>query len=221
MGGGIIMANKVTATRSSMIRIQAALKLARRGHDLLEQKRKILMGELMGRIKEVREIQDGMLSIFGEAYFSLQMANITMGIDNVEQIALLVPEENRFIVRLRSVMGIDIPEVDRITPNLSPVYSMGISVTGASSVLDDAYENARRVVALIARLAEIETSVYRLAVQLRKTLRRVNALEKVVIPRGENDIKFISAVLDENEREDLTRIKLSTGPQGLEGGWEQ
>jgi V/A-type H+-transporting ATPase subunit D len=198
-----------------MTRIQAALKLARRGHDLLEQKRKILMGELMGRIKEVREIQDSMLSIFGEAYFSLQMANITMGIDSVEQIALLVPEENRFIVRLRSVMGIDIPEVDRITPNLSPVYSMGGSATGASSVLDDAYVNARRVVALIARLAEIETSVYRLAVQIRKTLRRVNALEKVFIPRSENEVKLIAAVLDENEREDLTRIKLSTGSQAL------
>jgi V/A-type H+-transporting ATPase subunit D len=204
------MANKVTATRSNMTRIQAALKLARRGHDLLEQKRKILMAELMGRIKEVREVQNSMHSIFGEAYFSLQMANMTMGIDSVEQIALLVPEENRFIVRLRSVMGIDIPEVDRIAPNLSPVYSMGGSATGASSVLDNAYVNARRVVALIARLAEIEMSVYRLAVQIRKTLRRVNALEKVFIPRNENEVKLIAAALDENEREDLTRIKLST-----------
>ncbi|MDR1379486.1 MAG: V-type ATP synthase subunit D [Synergistaceae bacterium] len=204
------MANKVTATRSNMTRIQAALKLARRGHDLLEQKRKILMAELMGRIEEVREVQNSMRSIFGEAYFSLQMANITMGIDSVEQIALLVPEENRFIVRLRSVMGIDIPEVDRITPNLSPVYSMGGSATGSSSVLDNAYVNARQVVALIARLAEIETSVYRLAIQIRKTLRRVNALEKVFIPRSENEVKFIAAALDENEREDLTRIKLST-----------
>ena len=111
------MANKVVATRSAMTRIQAALKLARRGHGLLEQKRKILMSELMGRVKEVREVQESIRSIFGEAYFSLQMANITMGIENVEKIALLVPEEDRFVVRLRSVMGIDIPEVDRVEPN--------------------------------------------------------------------------------------------------------
>ena len=84
-----------------MTRIQAALKLARRGHDLLEQKRKILMSELMGRIREVREIQESMHTIFGEAYFSLQMANVSMGIDSVEKIALIVPEEDRFIVRLR------------------------------------------------------------------------------------------------------------------------
>lgn len=187
------MANRVAATRSNMTRIQAALKLARRGHDLLEQKRKILMSELMGRIREVREIQESMHTVFGEAYFSLQMANISMGIDSVERIALIVPEEDRFIVRLRSVMGIDIPEVDRIEPDLTPVYSMGGTATGTSSVLDNAYVNARKVVALIARLAEIETSVYRLAIQIRKTLRRVNALEKVAIPRSEMQIRLIGA----------------------------
>lgn len=204
------MADKIIATRSNMTRIQSALKLALRGHDLLEQKRKILMGELMGRIKEVREIQESMHTVFGEAYFSLQMANVSMGIDSVEKIALVVPEEDRFIVRLRSVMGIDIPEVDRIEPNVTPIYSMGGTATGTSSVLDNAYVNARKVVALIARLAEIETSVYRLAVQIRKTLRRVNALEKVFIPRSEKQIRLIGAALDENEREDLTRIKLSS-----------
>jgi V/A-type H+-transporting ATPase subunit D len=204
------MADKVTATRSNMTRIQSALKLARRGHDLLEQKRKILMSELMSRVKEAKEIQDSVRSIFEEAYFSLQMANISMGIKNVERIALFVPEEERFIVRLRSIMGIDIPEVDRIEPDVSPVYSMGGMAADASSVLDNSYVNARRVVSMIARLAEIETSVYRLAVQIRKTLRRVNALEKVFIPRSEKQIKFIAAALDENEREDLTRIKLSS-----------
>ncbi len=204
------MADKVIATRSNMTRIRSALKLARRGHGLLEQKRKILMSELLGRIKEVREVQDSMHTIFSEAYFSIQMANISMGIDSVEKITLVVPEEDRFVVRLRSVMGIDIPEVDKLEPNLAPIYSMGGTATGTSSVLDNAYVNARNVVALIARLAEIETSVYRLAIQIRKTLRRVNALEKIFIPRSERQITFIAAALDENEREDLTRIKLSS-----------
>jgi len=167
------------------------------------------MSELMSRVREAKEVQENIRSVFGEAYFSLQMANIAVGISNVERIALLVPEEERFIVRLRSVMGIDIPEVDQIDPDFSPVYSMGGMATDSSSVLDNAYVNSRRLVSLIARLAEIETSVYRLAIQIRKTLRRVNALEKVFIPRSEKQIKFIAAALDENEREDLTRIKLS------------
>jgi V/A-type H+-transporting ATPase subunit D len=204
------MANKTAATRSGMARLQSALKLAKRGHDLLEQKRKILMNELMGRLKEVREVQESMNSIFGEAYFSLQMANFSMGIDNVEKTAFAVPEEDRFVVRLRAIMGIDVPEVDRLEPNVSPIYSLGGAMMGTSSVLDNAYVNARRIAVLIARLSEVETSVYRLAIQIRKTLRRVNALEKVFIPRSERQIQLIAAALDENEREDLTRIKLSS-----------
>ncbi len=99
---------------------------------------------------------------------------------------------------------------DRLEPNLNPAYSLGGSVLGTSSVLDNAYVDARKLVPLLARLAEVETTVYRLAIQIRKTMRRVNALEKVFIPRSEAQVKQIAAMLDENEREDLTRIKLST-----------
>ena len=141
------MSKQAAATRSDMARIQVALKLARRGHDLLEQKRKILMAELMGRIEDVREVQSGMRDLF---------------------------------------------------------------TAGTSSVLDNAYVLARSLVPLLARLAEVETSVYRLAVQIRRTVRRVNALEKVFIPRCEAQIRSIASALDENEREDMTRIKLSS-----------
>ena len=107
------MSRQAAATRSDMARIQAALKLARRGHDLLEQKRRILMAELAGRIEEVREVQSGMRDIFAGAYSGLRMANIAMGIENVERVAGIVPEEDRFVIRLRSIMGMDIPETTR------------------------------------------------------------------------------------------------------------
>lgn len=204
------MSRQTAATRSDMARIQAALKLARRGHDLLEQKRRILMAELAGRIEEVREVQSGMRDIFAGAYSGLRMANIAMGIENVERVAGIVPEEDRFVIRLRSIMGMDIPEVDPLASVCSPVYSLW-GMSGTSSVLDNAYVQARSLVPLIARLAEVETSVYRLAVQIRRTVRRVNALEKVFIPRCEAQVRSIAAALEENEREDMTRIKLSSG----------
>ena len=204
------MSRQAAATRSDMARIQAALKLARRGHDLLEQKRRILMAGLAGRIEDVREVQSGMRDSFAGAYSGLRMANISMGIENVERVAGIVPEEDRFVIRLRSIMGMDIPEVDPLEPVCSPVYSLG-GMSGTSSVLDNAYVQARSLVPLIARLAEVETSVYRLAMQIRRTVRRVNALEKVFIPRCEAQVRSIAAALEENEREDMTRIKLSSG----------
>jgi V/A-type H+-transporting ATPase subunit D len=82
-----------------------------------------------------------------------------------------------------------------------------------SSAFDDAYVHARKVLVLIARLAEVHTSVMRLAMQIRKTARRVNSLEKITIPFQEKTIKEISNILDESDREDLVRMKLSKKSQ--------
>ncbi|HCL79116.1 MAG TPA: V-type ATP synthase subunit D, partial [Synergistaceae bacterium] len=79
---------------------------------------------------------------------------------------------------------------------------------------------AKKVLTLIARLAEVETSVYRLAVQIRKTFRRVNALEKVVIPSHRRIIRWITDVLEENDREDFTRMKIAQKMAQSEGGEE-
>ena len=203
------MATKIAPTRGNMQRMKVAMSLAKRGHDLLDQKRKILMAELMGHIEEVGVIQEEIKKIFANGYESLQAAHIVMGVHRIEFLAKSVPIEDSFIVRLRSIMGVELPQVDPISPEAPPVYSFGAT----SPVLDDAYVNARKVLVLIGRLAEIHTSVTRLAVQIRKTVRRVNALEKITIPFQEKTIKVISNILDENDREDVVRMKLSKKSQ--------
>jgi len=203
------MTRKIAPTRGNMRRIKAAMSLAKRGRDLLDQKRKILMAELLGHIEEVGKIQEEMKIVFESGYESLQTAHIVMGIRSVESIAKAVPIQDNFIIRLRSVMGVEIPQVDPISPEAPPVYSFGMT----SSAFDDAYVNARKVLLLIARLAEVNTSVMSLAVQIRKTARRVNSLEKITIPFQERTIKEITDILDENDREDLVRMKLSKKSQ--------
>jgi V/A-type H+-transporting ATPase subunit D len=199
------MTKKIAPTRGNMRRIKAAMSLAKRGRDLLDQKRKILMAELLGHIEEVGKIQEEMKIVFASGYESLQTAHIVMGIRSVESVAKAVPIQDEFIVRLHSVMGVEIPQVDPISPEAPLVYSFGMT----SSAFDDAYVHARKVLVLIARLAEVHTSVMRLAMQIRKTVRRVNSLEKITIPFQEKTIKDITNILDENDREDLVRMKLS------------
>jgi V/A-type H+-transporting ATPase subunit D len=80
--------------------------------------------------------------------------------------------------------------------------------------MDDAYSHFNKVLALLLRLAETETSVYRLAVQIRRTHRRVNALEKVVIPYYREAMKEIDAVLEEQDREDFSRMKIAKKTSG-------
>lgn len=203
--GGEPMKLKMAPTRGNLVKAARATVLAQKGHDLLEQKRQVLMMELMRHMDAAKSLQKDMASVFSSAYESLQRANVSLGIDTVEEIAQSVPVVSDITVRLRSVMGVEIPEVDPVDPTPTPSYSFH----GSSSAMDKAYVRAREVLSLLARLAEVETSVYRLAVQVRKTYRRVNALEKVVIPSNREAMAAISDVLDEGEREDFVRMKIA------------
>jgi len=199
------MATKLAPTRGNLVKITRSMEMAQSGHDLLDQKRQVLMMELVRFIDSAKTIQKDVERIFKEAYDALQKANISLGIDTVEDISEAVPLTSDITVRLRSVMGVEIPDVDPLSDKTVPSYSF----YGSSGAMDAAYAKFRKVMVLLAQLAEVETSVYRLAVQIRKTHRRVNALEKVVIPSNRADIRFISDVLEEGEREDFTRMKMA------------
>ena len=190
-------------TRGALVRTGAALVLAVRGHDILEQKRHVLMMELSRRIHEAAGIQRTTRQLFEKAYAALQTTSLSLGIDTVEDIARSGPETTDFTILLHAVMGAEIPDVDPISQDPFSCYSW----YGTSASLDMAFFRAREVCSLIARLAEVETSVYRLAVHIRKTWRRVNALEKVVIPGLRADMARIAGALEEAEREDFVRMK--------------
>lgn len=199
------MASKLAPTRGNLVRLTRDMAMAQSGHDLLDQKRQVLMMELVRYIGSAKKLQEDVAKIFKDAYDALQKANISLGIDTVEDISESVPVTSDITVRLRSVMGVEIPDIDPLSDSAIPSYSF----YGSSGAMDAAYSKFRRVMVLVAQLAEIETSVYRLAVQIRKTHRRVNALEKVVIPQDMAEIRFISDVLEEGDREDFTRMKLA------------
>lgn len=207
------MPQKMDPTRGNLVQARKAFQVAQGGKDLLEQKRQVLMMELVRQIQSARRIQQELSRVFETAYRALQRANVSIGIDMVEEIAMAVPEEDGFMVRLRSIMGVEIPEVDPLSREPQPCYSFWQT----SASMDDAYNEFRNVLVLLARLAEVETSVYRLAVQVRRTHRRVNALEKIVIPFYEESMAFIDSVLEEQEREDFSRMKIA---KKISGGRE-
>jgi V/A-type H+-transporting ATPase subunit D len=188
-----------------MVILQKSMAQAVSGHDLLEQKRQVLMMELVRHIDAARVLQREVIGVFEGAYKSLRRANLSLGIDTVEDIANSVPATDELIVRLRSVMGVEIPDIDELDRSIKPSYSF----MGSTGAMDEAYSAFRNVLHTLLKLAEVETSVYRLAVQIRRTHRRVNALEKVVIPANKAEIAFIAGVLEEGEREDFVRMKIA------------
>jgi V/A-type H+-transporting ATPase subunit D len=132
----------------------------------------------------------------------LQEANITLGI--VDDIAKSIPVDNSITLKYRSVMGVELPKVSHETHHVRITYGLGATNTK----FDYAYKTFLELRLMIVKLAEIDNAVYRLAHAIRKTKKRANALERVVIPTLKKDIKFIKEILEEKDREAFTRQKM-------------
>ncbi len=193
---------QVSPTKANLLNIKKNLALAKTGFDLLDRKRNVLMREMMKLIDEASALQSDIGNSFTNAYQALQMANVTLGIEITQE--NYAEEEQGFSFTNRSVMGINLPttKLEKKTP--FPYFGFRSS----NAYLDRSYINFHRVKELSARLAGVENSVYRLAMAIKKTQRRANMLENVVIPRYEEDLRFIASVLEEHEREEFTRMKV-------------
>lgn len=192
----------VAATKGGLLALRRSLSLARTGYELLDRKRSILVQEMMRLIDKAKDIQGQIDETFNTAYAALQQANMTLGV--IYEQAQGVPEEQGVYVRFRSVMGVEIPSVT-LTPRED---KLPYGFMSSNNMLDEAYISFLRVKRLCATLAELENSVYRLAVAIKKTQKRTNALKNIIIPRLERRIKDIASLLEEKDREEFTRLKI-------------
>lgn len=197
------MAEQIFPTKGNLLACKKNLALAKLGFDLLDRKRNVLMREMMKLIDEASQMQREIGDTFSIAYGALQNANITLGI--ARALSDVVPEETGFSISSHSIMGVDLPstQLDTTTP-LAPYYGF----VDTNSHLDYACSCFDHVKLLCSRLAGIENSVYRLAIAIKKTQRRANMLDNVVIPRLDGNIRYISSTLEEHEREEFTRLKV-------------
>ncbi|MGF7058493.1 V-type ATP synthase subunit D [Brassicibacter mesophilus] len=197
------MAINAAPTKSNLIKAKNSLEFSKKGFELLDKKRTVLIKEMMSLIDKAKEVQDRVSITFKEAYRALEFVNITLGVNNVEEISLSIPKEEEFDILLKSVMGVEIPKVIYEKEKLDPQYGF----FRTNPVLDTAIAKFTEVKYLIYELAEIENSVFKLAMEIEKTQKRANALEKIQIPKYTTQIKFIQEVLEEKEREDFFRLK--------------
>lgn len=197
------MAATVFATKGNLISTQRSLALAKTGYELMDKKRNILIREMMLLVDKATSIQSEIDKVFSEAYASLLEANLSSGV--IQSIAEAVPVENGVRIRTKSVMGVEVPLVT-LEEKREETVPYGLMETDAA--LDNAYSKFERVKELCVTLSEIENSVYRLAIAIKKTQRRANSLKNIVIPRQEATVKFIVNTLEEKEREEFSRMKI-------------
>ncbi len=190
-------------TKANLIDLREGIVFIQMGHDLLEQKREILVQELLARIATLRTTKRKVEADLKEAYLSLGQASLSMGPRLLNQICSSVPPEFEVHLTERSVMGVEVPVLSVKKKAFTKQYSM----LGSNASLDLARQKFFAIMDEVLRLAELETAIYRLALEFKKNQKRVNALENIFIPQYKNTIKFIEDFLEERDREELFVIK--------------
>jgi len=194
---------KVAPTRSSLLRVKRELEMAHEGYSLLDRKREVLTMNLMRMAHDAEEVQQQVEQLLSAAYAALRIANLTMGREMVEWASLATEAKTQVRILLRSVMGVVVPTVE--LESEPPALPFGLGDTTAS--LDEALICFRKVLEHLPTLAETVSSVWRLATELQKTQRRVNALEHLFIPQYDETVKYIEEALEEKDREEHFRLK--------------
>jgi V/A-type H+-transporting ATPase subunit D len=193
----------VPPTRSNLLRIRQDLRFAREGYEILDRKREVLTTELIRLAHDAEAVQQKVWALLAEAYRALDRAKLTMGEDRVEWAALAVNETVDVQLKFRGIMGVPLPSIHAKGGPPATSYSLGDTTVR----LDEAVSDFNGVLKGVPELAEMVTSVWRLAAELRKTQRRVNALQYIFIPEYEETVAFIVGALEEREREETFRLK--------------
>ena len=196
------MANQVFPTKGNLLNIKKSLSLASLGFDLMDRKRNILIREMMTLIDTAKEVRDQIDETYCRAYRALQRANVALGICG--DLAETTPLSSDIDITYRSVMGVELPHITMESRDEQSHYGLH----GTNSQLDQAFVCFVKCKELTVKLAEVENSIYRLAVSIKKTQRRANALKNIIIPGFEENIHFISNALEEKEREEFSRLKV-------------
>jgi V/A-type H+-transporting ATPase subunit D len=195
----------VPPTKSMLLKVKRDLSFAAEGYELLDQKRQILVMELMSRLDEARAVQRDVDDVMSEAHASLRKALVAQGSSDMQRESLGITGTYEAGVTSSRVMGIHVPDVTVTVKPLAPEFAPGAGPVQS----DDVMKSFRKALDAVGRLAEVENAVTRLSRELRKTQRRVNALEKIFLPDYHETIKYITEVLEERERDGFVIMKMT------------
>ena len=199
-------AMRVNPTRMELTRLKKRLATAVRGHKLLKDKRDELMRQFLDLVRENMALRERVEAGIREANKNFVVAKAGMSEETLHT-AMMAPKQGVYLeTGKKNIMSVDIPvfEYKTRTADENDIYSYGFAFT--SSDLDDAVKSLADILPDMLKLAETEKACQLMSAEIEKTRRRVNALEHVIIPRAQANIKYITMKLDENERS--TQIRL-------------
>ena len=193
----------VAPTKSNLLMVKEQLAVAADGYELLEQKREILVMDLMRMVEKVKLLERDIQKQIDKAYPALKSMLMAVGGDRVERLASGVQYDFKISEKPVVVSGMNFSSIEVDLPKQELFYSSLDSFADSDKVMVEFFN----LLKLLTDLASIRTIVWRLANEVRKTQRRVNALDKMVIPQTRETKVYIESVLEERERENVFVLK--------------
>ena len=206
------------AVRSRLLTLQQERRAARLGWELLDNKREAILRELLQRRRRRDEMQSATRQALRDARRMLRDARIEIGAVPIDRAVLAQPVNVSVEMRHGSMVGVPIPRLQPRIPEFVPHYG----TAGTTATLDGAAARFSALLPTLIALAQEEEAARNLQAGLVKTVRRLKALEQVVIPRLERDVREVAAALEEDERDESVRRKnwlAASQTRAGERGW--
>jgi len=191
------------ATKANLLHLKDDLALAQEGRQLLDEKREILLRELFRHLADLKRCRKEATAALADAYAALREACLALGRDAVSRAALAERESPEISAQERSILGVVVPLLRCEAIPETPSWGL----LGTSLELDVARQRFRSAMSRLVALAEVEISFRSLASELRRTQKRINALQTLLIPQYQETVRYIEGSLEEREREALFQMK--------------
>lgn len=197
------MSIRAAPSKMNLIRFKRTLAFLRKAHDLLEDKRDILLLEVSRRGGEAAKLREELNRNLKEAYELLRSTTVIIGTKELEAAGRIPRITFDLTSTKKKVMGVT--TISFLLSNTQRIVSYDISKP--TVLLDEASEKFYQTLPLMIKVAELESTLLRLVEEVRKTQQRINALEQALIPRYTATVSLIASVLEERDREEFVRVK--------------
>jgi V/A-type H+-transporting ATPase subunit D len=202
----------IAPTKSNLIRTKERLATAEEGYDLLEQKREILVMELMQKVEEVKLLEGDLEAQSRVAYPALRRMLIVVGRERSDQLSRNIRYRFEIHEKRVSAAGMSLSSLEITMPDTELKYSIANSFAECDETVLEFF----KLLKIVTELAAVRTITWRLAREVRKTQRRVNALDKMVIPTARETKVYIESALEERDRDAFFTSKLLKRKAGKE-----
>ncbi|MFC7072217.1 V-type ATP synthase subunit D [Halovenus rubra] len=200
------MAKDVKPTRKNLMEIEERIELSERGHDTLEKKRDGLIMEFQEILDQAQDVRSGLEADYQDAQRAIDMARAMEGDVAVRGAASALKEHPEITTQSKNIMGVVVPQIES-TKVQKDLQERGYGVLGTSARIDEAAEAYEELIESIILAAEVETAMKKMLDEIETTKRRVNALEFKLLPELRENQEYIEQKLEEQEREEIFRLK--------------